>query len=70
MTNDAAALEEEIDRRLKAGDTLISAKEIAGYTGLNVQTVLRDWPDRVELTARTIRWWRSDVVKRIAEMKQ
>lgn len=69
MTTDAPeTLEEEIERRLKLGDTLMSARDIAELTGQNQQTILKDWPNRVEVGKKSIRWWRADVIKRLAEV--
>lgn len=66
--------EEEIQRRLEAGDILMDARQIARLVGGEPPTtelwVRRHWPHRVEIAKRKVRWWRSTVIATLAAAQQ
>lgn len=57
---------EEIERRIAAGDVLMSAIEISKITGEHYQTIMKTWDERVVVSPKRIRWWRSYMLRRLA----
>lgn len=64
----------DVDHRLRAGDSLMAANEIARLLGGDPATseewVRRNLPNRVALGRKKIRFWRSDVVRYLAEASE